>query len=179
MPNPRGRPFQQGKPSPNPSGRPLGARNRSTVAAEALLEGEAEALTRKLIERALEGDTTALRICFDRILPPCRERRLNFELPPLACAEDSVKAMAAIAAAVSAGEITLSEAAAVSKLIDGFIRALEVHDIDQRLKFLEAERSLLIRARDHDKLVASSPGEPGNVSLWQSESSVDMAENDC
>jgi len=69
MPKPRGRPFKKGRPSPNPNGRPPGARNRTTLAAEALLDGEAEALTRKAIERALDGDPTALRICIDRILP--------------------------------------------------------------------------------------------------------------
>jgi len=31
------------------------------------LEGEAEALTRKAVELALEGDVTALRLCLDRI----------------------------------------------------------------------------------------------------------------
>ncbi len=48
--------------SGNPSGRPKGARNKTTIAVEALLEGEAEALTRKAIERALAGDSVALRI---------------------------------------------------------------------------------------------------------------------
>ena len=38
----RGRPFQLGNP-----GRPKGARHRTTLAMQALLEGEGEALTRK------------------------------------------------------------------------------------------------------------------------------------
>jgi len=45
----RGRPFEPGK-SGNPNGRPKGARNRTTVLAEGLLDGEAEAITRKPIE---------------------------------------------------------------------------------------------------------------------------------
>ena len=37
---------------------------------EQLLEGEAEVLIRKAIERALAGDGTALRLCLDRIILP-------------------------------------------------------------------------------------------------------------
>jgi Family of unknown function (DUF5681) len=43
----RGRPFEPGQ-SGNPSGRPNGARNKTTIAVEALLDNEAEALTRKV-----------------------------------------------------------------------------------------------------------------------------------
>jgi Family of unknown function (DUF5681) len=149
MPKPRGRPFQRGAPSPNPSGRPPGARNRSTLAAEALLEGEAEALTRKAIELARNGDLTALRICLDRLLPPRRERPFTFVLPPLKSAEDSVKGMAAIAEAAAAGEITLGEASEMAKLVQGFIKAIEIYDIDLRVKILEGERS-----KFSDKLTA-------------------------
>src|SRR5689334_3084270 len=65
--------FSKGQ-SGNPRGKPKGARHRSTLAAEALLDGEAEALTRKAIEMALAGESTALRLCLNRILSPRRER---------------------------------------------------------------------------------------------------------
>jgi hypothetical protein len=54
----RGRPFEPGK-SGNPKGRPKGSRNQATLLAEALLDGEAETLTRTMIEKASDGDTTA------------------------------------------------------------------------------------------------------------------------
>src|SRR5258708_8865649 len=78
----RGRPFLRGE-SGNPAGRPMGARHKATVAAEALLDGEAEALTRKAVEMALAGDGTALRLCLDRIIPPRRERPGRFKMPGL------------------------------------------------------------------------------------------------
>jgi hypothetical protein len=53
----RGRPFAKGA-SGNPAGRPVGSRNKATLLALQLLEGETEALTRKAVEQALEGDTT-------------------------------------------------------------------------------------------------------------------------
>jgi hypothetical protein len=45
----RRRPFARGQ-SGNPRGRPAGARNRKTLAAAILLDGEAETLTRKTVE---------------------------------------------------------------------------------------------------------------------------------
>ena len=46
---------------------------------------------------------------------------------------------AAVAAAVAAGELTPSEAAELGKLVECFVRALEVMDIDQRLRELETQ----------------------------------------
>jgi hypothetical protein len=78
-PKQRGRPFPRGV-SGNPRGRPAGPRNAATTIAEQLLDGEADALTRKAIERAKQGDVVALRLCLDRILPPRRERPVRFRL---------------------------------------------------------------------------------------------------
>ena len=184
---PRGRPFQRGAPSPNPSGRPLGARNRSTLAAAALLEGEAEALARKAIELGLKGDMTALRLCFDRVLPRCRERPLSVGLPELKSAGDSVKAMAAIAEAVSAGNITLGEASEMVKVVEGFIRAIEVNDLDVRLKILEAQSSNLKEALaaelaatkdlENDEANETSRRNPGDVPFRETKNSGDGTEH--
>ena len=65
--------FQKGV-SGNPKRRPQGSRNASTMAAERLLEGEAEAITQKCVDMAMDGDPTALRLCLSRILPVKRER---------------------------------------------------------------------------------------------------------
>ena len=40
-------------------------------------------MTRNAVELALVGDPTALRLCLERILPPCRERTVKFVLPPI------------------------------------------------------------------------------------------------
>jgi hypothetical protein len=50
--NPEGR-FRKGQ-SGNPAGRPPGVRNKATETAELLLDGDAEALTRKALELELE-----------------------------------------------------------------------------------------------------------------------------
>src|SRR5687768_6523834 len=65
-------PARPGAFRPGNPGRPKGCRNRATLAALALLEGEAEALARKAVELALAGDTVALRLVLDRLLPKGR-----------------------------------------------------------------------------------------------------------
>jgi len=78
--------------SGNPNGRPEGSRNKATLAAQALLDGEAEALTRQCIEMALSGDTTALRLCLERICPPSKSRPVCISLPRLDSAASIAKA---------------------------------------------------------------------------------------
>jgi hypothetical protein len=48
-----------------------------------LLEGEAEALTRKAVELALGGDPAALRLCLYRLIAPHREPLVPLALPPM------------------------------------------------------------------------------------------------
>ena len=129
--------FQKGV-SGNPAGKPKGARHKATLAAEALLDGEAEALTRKAVERAMEGDTVALRLCLERIIPARRDRPVSFELPKIDRPADAVAASAAILAAVADGSLTPSEAAEISKLVEGFVRTVEVTELEARIAALEA-----------------------------------------
>jgi hypothetical protein len=111
------------------------------LAAEALLEGEAEALTRKAVELALSGDTTAMRLCLERIAPPRKDRPVTFALPQLGTARDAVAASAAILQAVADGDLTPIEAAELSKLMANHIEALKTTELEERLAALEAEMS--------------------------------------
>ena len=129
-------PFEPGK-SGNPAGKLKGTRNRTTMAVEALLDGEAEAITRKAVELAKGGDLTALRLCLDRIAPPRKDRPVLFELPPVSSAADAAKAAAALLEAVAVGGLTPSEASELGKLIEAYIKALEATDFAERLTKLE------------------------------------------
>ena len=135
----RGRPFVPGR-SGNPSGKPKGTRHKATMAADLLLEGEAEAITRKAIDLAKEGDTVALRLCLERIAPARKDRPVLFALPPIATTADVVKASAALLQAVASGDLTPSEAAELGKLVEAHVRAIEVTDVQERLTRLEKQR---------------------------------------
>src|SRR3954467_920500 len=133
----RGRPFQAGQ-SGNPGGRPVGSRHKATLAAEALLDGEAEELTRTAIELAKTGDTTALRLCLERVCPPRRDRPVAFTMPVIESTADLTKASAALLQAVASGELTPSEAAELGKLVEAHVKAIEATEFQQRLEYLEA-----------------------------------------
>ena len=135
---PKGHLFQKGH-SGNPAGRQKGCRNQSTVMAEILLEGEAEALIRRTIELALEGDTTALKLCLERIVPQRKSRVVSFDLPPIDRAADLGGAIGAVLQAASSGRLLLDEAAALVGMMESKRRALETMDLEQRLQALEAD----------------------------------------
>jgi hypothetical protein len=120
--------FQKGQ-SGNPAGRPRGARNSATLAAEALLDGEAEALTRKAIEMAKGGDTVALRLCLERIYPPRKDRPVTFPLPPINTARDAADVMSSVMSAVAAGQITPNDAAEISKVVAVAVKAYEIAEV--------------------------------------------------
>jgi hypothetical protein len=115
--------FVKGQ-SGNPAGRPPGARNRGTLIAEGLFEQEGEALARKAIERALDGDLGALRLCLDRLMPRGRSRPVRFPLPRITGAADVPTAVAAILEGVSAGELAPSEGMDLIRVVESAVRCL-------------------------------------------------------
>jgi hypothetical protein len=123
----------------NPRGRPPGSRNRATLAVEALMEGEAEGLARKAIEKALDGDTTALRLCLERIAPARKERSIDFALPPAGHCDEAEKAGAALIAAVADGVLTPGEAGPVMALLVAQKGLIETGDLSRRMAALEAQ----------------------------------------
>ena len=135
-PSPRGKPFAKGN-----AGKPKGARHKATLAAEALLEGEAEGLTRKAIEAALAGDMSALKLCLDRLVPPRRDRPVTFDLPAVQSASDHPDALGTILSAVAAGELTPGEAQAFAGILKEHRAAIETAELADRLDALEERLS--------------------------------------
>jgi hypothetical protein len=132
----RGRPFKKGT-SGNPSGKPKGARNKATLAAEVLLDSESEKLTRKAIELAMSGDTTALRLCLERILPPRKERLAILNLPPVKTSKDILKCLSVIIYETGKGKIDPQQAQLLSGILETHRKAIETADLETRLSILE------------------------------------------
>ena len=132
--------FKSGQ-SGNPSGRPKGSLNKATLATQALLEGEAEALTRKVVELAKSGNPMALRLCLERLLPPRKDRPITFALPQLEGAQDLPQALKAILEAVARGDITPGEGQTLTAMLDAYRKGLETTDLEARITSLEKERA--------------------------------------
>jgi len=118
-------------------GKPKGTRHKATRAALALLDGEAEALTRQAVTLALEGDTTALRLCLERIAPAKRDAPVTFDLPPMQSAADAAKAAGAVLDAVALGDLTPTEGAHIMGLVETYRRTLETTELEARVAALE------------------------------------------
>lgn len=134
--------FTKGK-SGNPKGRPKGARNKATLAAEALIDGDAGAITKKAIELAKAGDLTAIRLCIERILPPRKCRPLKIKLPLIEKPADILRAVNAILVAVSSGQITTDEADALLRTVEAARKAMETEELHGELDSLKDRLELL------------------------------------
>ena len=126
--------------APGNAGKPRGTRHKATRAALALLEGEAEALTRQAVAMAMEGDTTALRLCLERIAPPRKDAPVAFALPPMQSARDAAQAAASVLAAVADGELTPTEGAHIMALVETYRRTLETTELEARVAALEGDK---------------------------------------
>ncbi len=131
----RGRPFQKGR-SGNPKGRPKGSRNKTTLMAEALINGQAESLVKKVVQLALEGDLTCLRICLERLVPMKKDAPFEIDLPDISTVANLPKLFTVLTAKLREG-ITPSEARTVMDLAQGVLKVLEVAELEQRISALE------------------------------------------
>jgi hypothetical protein len=131
--------FKPGQ-SGNPKGRPRGSLNKTTLATQTLLDGEAEVLTRKVLDLAKAGNPMALRLCFERLLPPRKDRPINFDLPPIQGAADLTQALEAILRAVAQGEITPGEGQVLTGMLEAYRKGWETVGFEARLTALEKER---------------------------------------
>ena len=71
--------LYKGMPPLNPAGRPKGSVGKYTQLSRELMSERGPDIVNKVIELAMEGDTTCLKMCLDRILPPKRDVEVKHE----------------------------------------------------------------------------------------------------
>jgi hypothetical protein len=142
----RGRPFPKGNP-----GRRLGSKNQTTKMVEALVDGEAPKLTRKLLDLALGGDVRCLQFCLDRLIPQRRGRPLDLQLPKINSVKDVPTAMAAISEAVSKGDVTAEEASHLAHLLKTYTDTIIANDFAVRLENAETAINKLMKKNSNNQ----------------------------
>jgi hypothetical protein len=131
---PRGRPFPPGNHCGR--GRPLGSRNKKTVLAQ-LVDSHAEALVRKALELADEGDSQMLRFLLGRILPPRKNAPLKTGPLPMGSAVELAQSSQKLMQRVTSGEVSLSDASCITDLMDHHRHILETENLEIRIRVLE------------------------------------------
>jgi|GraSoiStandDraft_26_1057304.scaffolds.fasta_scaffold100153_2 hypothetical protein len=135
----RGRPFQPG--NQHGRGRPPGSKNKvagaAQEAAQAVLDSHAEALLKKGVLLALQGNAPLLRLFAQLLAPSRRERVLKFRLPVIKTMANLVVASETVMRGVTRGHLTLSEAQAFLAMIDDRRHLMESQDLDSRIGALE------------------------------------------
>ncbi len=126
------RPGQSG----NPMGRPRGIKDRRQRYIESIEEVVPEIL--ELIkQKALEGDTTAIKLVLERVLPLRRAEEWVVELEALRGAETlSLKAMAVINA-IADGEVSTEAGANLMNSIGHLAKIIETDELCRRVEALE------------------------------------------
>ena len=61
--------LYKGMKSLNPNGRPKGSINKFTALSRELMSTKGPEIVQKVVDMALEGDRTCLKMCMDRIIP--------------------------------------------------------------------------------------------------------------
>ena len=134
----RGRPFEPGNKQGR--GRPRGSRNKTTLMAQQLLQSHSEALVRKALLMALNGDVAALRLSLERIIPVRREMPVKLGRLPLATAADVSKAMEMVLNKMASGQLTVEEADRVVALLERRRQAIQTEVLETQLRALESKQ---------------------------------------
>lgn len=129
--------FKPGQ-SGNLKGKPAGTRSKATQLLMALMEGDAENITKAVIDAAKGGDLMAAKIILDRLIPPAKERPVNVALPDTSTSAGVSAAQSAILQAVAGGDLMPGEAATLSAIVESKRRAIETQELSDRIAALEA-----------------------------------------
>jgi hypothetical protein len=131
----RGRPFEPGNQFGR--GRPLGSRNKKTLAVQHLLEEHSESVLRKALVRALEGDSPMLQTLLSYILARPKDAPLKTGKLRTGTAKEISESFDAILKKVYEGKLTPGEARNMAVLFDSRRETLQTEEFEARLRSLE------------------------------------------
>ena len=123
MDKPRGRPFPPGNTLGR--GRPKGSRNREKSPIQHLLDEYAPHIMRKCMAQALDGNSSSMRLCVERIFPSRRGALIQLNLPSIRTAEDVGRAAEKVTQAIRRGKLTPAEGNEMMNHLESRSRIIE------------------------------------------------------
>jgi hypothetical protein len=131
----KGKPFEPGNKLGK--GRPPGSQNKRTKFMESL-QNHGAAIIDKAKLMALSGDRTALRLCFERLIPLPKPPGTRFRLPKMKTPADLKKVLPSVLEQVSKGHLSASDAESIANVLDTQVRTVVAGEFDERIHALEA-----------------------------------------
>ena len=98
---------------------------------------EAQPLRPTLDQRMSAAQTLAR-----KVQPDAKDRTVQFDMPKIEKAEDTVLAVGAILGAVASGTLTPSEGQAIASIVEGFRRSIETVELERRIAEIERQKEL-------------------------------------
>jgi len=133
-----GRDPGTGRFLPGNPGRPRGSRHEALKALDAIGADNAAAVMQAVVSAAKGGDMRAADILLRRLWPERKGRPVELDMPALTSAAGVTDALAAVVAAVAAGDLSPEEGQAVAAILEAQRRAIETADLEARIAALEA-----------------------------------------
>lgn len=118
-------PQQESNGNANRVGRPKGARGQHLLMAEKYLKGFSVKLLDELVRQAMAGDSTAMRLCIERIYPRPLKPPATIELPEMHNRAEMLTTMQGLIAQGARGDVDLSDAVDVVKMLGAMLQVSE------------------------------------------------------
>lgn len=125
--------------SGNPAGKPRGTISKNSKLRELLIP-HAEELINTLITLAKNGDTNALRLCIERLIPRVRTETVKFSLPEdkdLSRPESLTYIGAELIKSIANEQLTPEQGKAVVDVLAYQLKAIELQEIEARITSIE------------------------------------------
>lgn len=125
--------FKKGV-SGNPSGRP---KSESTVLREKLIENSDKVFS-LLMEKLDEGDSAALKMCLDRLVPPLKAVTVPVEIDSIG--DTLSEKVHSVFTAATRGQVSSDTASHLINALAGVAKIQEISELEQRITELEKQR---------------------------------------
>ncbi len=121
--------------SGNPEGRKPGTGDWRTKY-RAAFEAAAPEIIQSIIASAIDGDSTAQRICMERLVPPLKATDSPITVPLSGGLGDQGRA---VLQSIAEGEITPGEAESIFRSLTAQSRITELTELEKRIEVLESK----------------------------------------